>query len=58
MDVWELSQRDEIALAEGLCELGRKTLAEGLRDWGRCAVSPFQFDPDICLTNEKKHGKP
>jgi hypothetical protein len=51
---WTL--RDVIALAESFCDLGGIILAKGLHDWERRAVSLFQLHPDICLTNEQKHG--
>jgi hypothetical protein len=35
------TQRDVIALAEGLCDLGGIILAEGLHDWGRRAMRLF-----------------
>jgi hypothetical protein len=46
-----------IALAEGLCDFGGITSAEGLRD-GEAGHAPFQLCPGIRLTTEEKHEKP
>jgi hypothetical protein len=47
-----------VVLAEGLCDLGGITSAEGLRD-GEAGRAPFfSLCPGIRLTTEEKHGKP
>jgi hypothetical protein len=46
-----------VVLAEGLCDFGGITSAEGLRD-GEAGRAPFQLYPGIHLTTEEKHGKP
>jgi hypothetical protein len=48
---------DRVVLAEGLCDLGGITSAEGLRD-GEAGRTLCSLCPGIRLTTVEKHGKP
>jgi hypothetical protein len=49
----------EVALAEGLCDLGKgESLFLKASVIGEAGRAPFELYPDICLTTEEKHGKP
>jgi hypothetical protein len=50
------TQRDGIALDEGLCDLGG-IISTGLRDWGEEGRALFSVIPWHVPCNRKKHGK-